>query len=114
MRNCWLVHLFAVRHAHPANQQPPSVGGKRGLRGVELKASIKLVKGSMSEVGGVVIKIASEPGTGMYVEKALLFMCNALRAANQESRLPKSKQIWAFPHIASVAQPVQTAAGNLA
>ena len=77
-----LKHLFALRHAHPADQQTTAITGKHGLRGVELKPGVQFVQFAVSESASSVIKLARHPYCRVGVQVALFLTGNPLRTAD--------------------------------
>ena len=109
-----LAHLFAVRDAHPADQQAAAIAGVRGLRGVELESGVQLAQFAVAERGAVVVETTGHPHRRIGIEEALFFTGNPLRAADQNMLVAERKQIRALPHIARVAQAVNAVTGDFA
>ncbi|MNL53692.1 hypothetical protein D3C87_1769560 [compost metagenome] len=97
-----LAHLVLLRQPQPAKQEAAPLTVSGGLRCIELKAPVQLVKSPVREVRPV--EISRQPAALVEVAVILPLRCYALRATYQHVAIPQGEQIRALPHIAKLPQ----------
>ena len=111
---CRLEHLFAVRHAHPADEDAAAVFCHRGLRRVKFETGIKLMQFAVRKCRRLIINCSTHPDGRIGVEIAMRFARQPLWAADQDVCAIKRKQIRALPHIARVRESIDAVTGDFA
>ena len=109
-----LEHLFAVRHAHPADEDAAAIFCHRGLRRVKFETGVKLMQLAVPKCRRLIIKCPTHPDGRIGIEIAMRFARQPLRAADQDVCAIKLKQIRALPHIARVRESVDAVTGDFA